>query len=95
MAVSISAWPCGISGGWNYRVYERSAIHDQLRHEAMRIARHEVESSPENQVAHDVVVQIRGPLRHVERLRPIFAVLATLEYDILESLHVLDQIHLR
>ena len=61
----------------------------------MRIARHEVKSSPENQVAHDIVVQIRGPLRHVERLRPIFAGLATLENDTLESLHVLDQIHLR
>ena len=93
--VSIFDPPCDIDIDQSYCVYECSAIHDQLRHEAMRIARHEVESSPENQVAHDVVVQIRGPLRHVERLRPIFAVLATLEYDILESLHVLDQIHLR
>lgn len=61
----------------------------------MGIAGHEVESSPENQVAHDIVVQIRGPLRHVEWFRPIFADLATLEDDILESLYVLDQIHLR
>lgn len=61
----------------------------------MRTARHEIKPSPENQVAHDIVVQVRGPLRHVERLRPVFAVFATLEDDILESLHILDQIHLR
>jgi hypothetical protein len=61
----------------------------------MRIARHEVKSSPEDQVTHDIVVQIRGPLRHVERLRPVFAVIVTLKNDVLESLHILDQIHLR
>ena len=61
----------------------------------MGIARHEVKSSPKDQVAHDIVVQIRGPLRHIERLRPVFVILATLANDILESLHVLDQIHLR
>lgn len=61
----------------------------------MRIARHEVKPSPKDQVTHDVVIQIRGPLRHVERLRPVFAVLATLKNDILESLHILNQIHLR
>ena len=61
----------------------------------MRIARHKVKPSPKDQVAHNVVIEIRGPLRHIERLRPIFAVLAALENDILEGLHILDQIHLR
>jgi hypothetical protein len=28
-------------------------------------------------------------------LRPVFVVLATLENNVMESLHVLDQIHLR
>jgi hypothetical protein len=86
---------CGLDGDRTHCGYESSAVHDQFRHKAMRIARHEIKPSPKDQVTHNIVVQIRGPLRHIKRLRPVFAVLATLENDILESLHILDQIHLR
>ena len=61
----------------------------------MSSIRHEVEPSAKDQVTHDVVVQIRRPLRHVERLRPVFPVLPTLEYNILKSPHVLHQVFLR
>lgn len=61
----------------------------------MSIACHDIESSTEDKVAHDVVVEIRGPLRHVERLRPSFVASAALKDNIAESLYVLHKERLR
>jgi len=91
----LSVGLCGLDDERTHCRYESSAVHDQLRHKAMRIAGHEIKPSSKDQVTHDVVIQIRGPLRHVEWLRPVFAVFAALEDHILEGLHVLDQVHLR
>lgn len=57
----------------------------------MSILCHDIEATSKNQVAHDVVVQIRRPLRHVERLRPFLVTFIGLEYNVSESLHILHQ----
>lgn len=49
-------------------VDERGTVHDQPWHESIRLTSHSVELFSKDKIAHDVVVEIRGPLRHIERL---------------------------
>lgn len=55
----------------------------------MGITGHDVESPPKYEIAHDVVVQIRRPLRHIERLRPVLLDLAAGENHVSEGMHIL------
>lgn len=55
----------------------------------MRVARHDIKPSPKDEVAHDVVVEVGRPLRHVERLRPVFLTVGGAQNDIPEGLHIL------
>ena len=64
----------------------------------MFITRHAVETFAKNQVSHDVVVQPRRPLRHVQWLGPILVLLIAtvcltrgLRDDITEGLDIPDQ----
>jgi hypothetical protein len=78
---------------WTYSIDESGAVHDQFRDKPMSIACHKTEASAEHQVAHDIVGQIRGPLRHVERFGPSLVMIVA--HDIAERLSILQEERLR
>jgi len=67
---SQSSWPFPEASSNTNCIDERGTVNDQFRHKPVRLAGHCFELPSKDKIAHDVVIQVRGPLRQVECLRP-------------------------